>query len=140
MFIKTIKTIKPINLPKEILENILFYTGDIFVYFNMYLEYNLNNDKYNSFYEKRFIILLEKYKRDNIITIYKNNKKILDWIKKKFDNLNILYINSYEKMYILNKTDIKTIMYFYSIDNFFNKNQLRSLNILYPELNKTESL
>ena len=120
-------------LPKEIIEEIIFYTKDKYLYFNIYYFYL--DEKY---YKNRFkeIVHHENYKNLDMIDIYNKEKKILLWIKK-YDYLDIrLYSLKYKIFQIINSEDVKMIYFFYKhFDNYFNVKQTNHLLIKYPNIN-----
>lgn len=128
---------KNITIPNEITENIIFHTYNIFIYFTLYLENSSNNKNKNlTFNEKRFIIILKNHKYDDIINIYKKNKIILLWLKKRSSCIDILYISDYKKFCIINNSDLEMISFFCLNYNIFNKPQLSLIKILHPNLLK----
>lgn len=116
------------KLPNEIIEKIVFYTYNIFTYFDMYIKTPYNNIE---FYNKRYINILKTYEKKYIdtIKIYKENKNILVWIKEMNLCLSILNITSYEKIRIINCKNFYMINYFYDI---FDDLDLSLLYTIYP--------
>lgn len=102
------------KLPNEIIEKIIFYTYNIFTYFDIYIKTPYNR---TDFYNKRYMNILKTYEKKYIdtIKIYKENKKILIWIKQMNLCLSILNISYYEKIRIINYNNLYLINYFHDI-------------------------
>lgn len=116
----------------EIIENIIFLTGNI----DLYFEFCIKNNKSKKFNNERFLNLLKNINTKDLIDIfinYEKNKEILLWLNYK-NMINSLNLTFYEKTIIINYGDINTIKLLYE-NNLFSNSELNLIYFLYPDLN-----